>query len=113
MTGKHQIFQVDAFTDQVFAGNPAAVCLPAESRDAEWMHALARELNRPPPRLSRSREMCSASAGSHDARTPAKWDWYPVFSPCAVGNWPGPAGPGSEIRVAKWSSRSPLGRRLD
>jgi len=45
MTGKHQIFQVDAFTDRVFAGNPAAVCLPAESRDAEWMHALARELN--------------------------------------------------------------------
>jgi predicted PhzF superfamily epimerase YddE/YHI9 len=45
MTSKHQIFQIDAFTDHAFGGNPAAVCLPAQPCEAEWMHALARELN--------------------------------------------------------------------
>jgi PhzF family phenazine biosynthesis protein len=39
------IYQVDAFTDQPFAGNPAAVCiLPRPAPDA-WMQALAREMN--------------------------------------------------------------------
>ena len=28
-----EIFHVDAFTDRPFAGNPAAVCVLAESRD--------------------------------------------------------------------------------
>lgn len=36
---------VDAFTDKPFAGNPAAVCLLAEPRDAPWMQNLAREMN--------------------------------------------------------------------
>jgi PhzF family phenazine biosynthesis protein len=39
------LFQVDAFTDRPFAGNPAAVCLLTEPRDAEWMQDVAREMN--------------------------------------------------------------------
>ncbi len=39
------IWQVDAFTDRPFAGNPAAVCvLPDEPSDA-WMQAVAAEMN--------------------------------------------------------------------
>ena len=39
------LYQVDAFADRPFAGNPAAVCLLPEPRDAEWMQAVAREMN--------------------------------------------------------------------
>ena len=39
------IFQVDAFTDKPFAGNPAAVCILDESRDQGWMQLVAREMN--------------------------------------------------------------------
>jgi PhzF family phenazine biosynthesis protein len=39
------ITQIDAFTDKPFAGNPAAVCLLPEARDASWMQAVAREMN--------------------------------------------------------------------
>ena len=39
------IFQVDAFTDRPFSGNPAAVVLLQEQRSAEWMQAVAREMN--------------------------------------------------------------------
>lgn len=38
---------VDTFAEAPFAGNPAAVCLLAQPRDAAWMQALARELNQP------------------------------------------------------------------
>jgi PhzF family phenazine biosynthesis protein len=41
------IFQVDAFTDRKFAGNPAAVCLLVEPRDEKWMQDMAREINLP------------------------------------------------------------------
>jgi PhzF family phenazine biosynthesis protein len=40
-----QITQVDAFADKPFAGNPAAVCLLPEPRDASWMQFVAREMN--------------------------------------------------------------------
>ncbi|HSD51145.1 MAG TPA: PhzF family phenazine biosynthesis protein [Candidatus Methylomirabilis sp.] len=40
-----RIFQVDAFTDRPFAGNPAAVCLLPEPRDAGWMQSVAAEMN--------------------------------------------------------------------
>ncbi len=40
-----RIYQVDAFTDQPFRGNPAAVCLLEGPRDAEWMQNVAREMN--------------------------------------------------------------------
>jgi PhzF family phenazine biosynthesis protein len=39
------LYQVDAFTDHAFAGNPAAVCLLPEPREAEWMQKVAREMN--------------------------------------------------------------------
>jgi len=39
------IFQVNAFTDEPFAGNPAAVCVLSEPRDASWMQRVAREMN--------------------------------------------------------------------
>ncbi len=40
-----QIYQVDAFADQPFRGNPAAVCLLTEPMAAEWMQAVAAEMN--------------------------------------------------------------------
>lgn len=40
-----RLFQVDAFTDRVFAGNPAAVCLLSSSKDETWMLQVAREMN--------------------------------------------------------------------
>jgi PhzF family phenazine biosynthesis protein len=39
------IYQVDAFTNEVFKGNPAAVCLLDEPREAEWMQQVAAEMN--------------------------------------------------------------------
>src|SRR5512138_3485959 len=39
------ITQVDAFTDTLFAGNPAAVCLLPSPRDERWMQSVAREMN--------------------------------------------------------------------
>ncbi len=42
---KERIYQVDAFTDEVFGGNPAAVCVLDHSRDDAWMQALAAEMN--------------------------------------------------------------------
>jgi PhzF family phenazine biosynthesis protein len=39
------IFQVDAFADHAFAGNPAAVCLLSGPEDDRWMQAVAQEMN--------------------------------------------------------------------
>ena len=39
------LFQVDAFTDKPFGGNPAAVCLLDAPRDAQWMQHVGREMN--------------------------------------------------------------------
>ena len=40
-----EIYHVDAFASQPFAGNPAAVCLMTESKTDEWMQAVAAEMN--------------------------------------------------------------------
>lgn len=40
-----KIYQVDAFTNRAFAGNPAAVCILAEPAPEEWMRNVAREMN--------------------------------------------------------------------
>ncbi len=40
-----RIFQVDAFTERAFAGNPAAVCLLDGPRDETWMQQVAAEMN--------------------------------------------------------------------
>lgn len=39
------LFQVDAFTDRIFHGNPAAVCVLIEKRADGWMQQLALEMN--------------------------------------------------------------------
>ncbi len=39
------IYQVDAFTDRPYAGNPAAVCLLTEPPDDAWMQDVAAEMN--------------------------------------------------------------------
>lgn len=40
-----KIFQVDAFTDKPFKGNPAAVCILTRPQDDTWMQNVAREMN--------------------------------------------------------------------
>ncbi len=40
-----EIFQVDAFTDRPFKGNPAAVCILPQEGDVQWMQRLANEMN--------------------------------------------------------------------
>src|SRR5438093_13622233 len=39
------IYQVDAFTEKPFSGNPAAVCLLTGPEDDQWMQQLAQEMN--------------------------------------------------------------------
>ena len=40
-----KIFQVDAFTDKPFTGNPAAVCILTRPQDDTWMQNVAQEMN--------------------------------------------------------------------
>ena len=42
---KMKYYVVDAFTDEVFKGNPAGVCLPDQELDAEMMQNIATENN--------------------------------------------------------------------
>jgi PhzF family phenazine biosynthesis protein len=42
---REMIFQIDAFTDQPFRGNPAAVCILSRHHDGAWMQNVAREMN--------------------------------------------------------------------
>jgi len=44
MTRRVRIFQVDAFTSQVFTGNPASVVLDAERLEEQELQSIAREL---------------------------------------------------------------------
>jgi len=39
------LYQVDAFTDRPFAGNPAAVCFLPGPAEPQWMQDVAREMN--------------------------------------------------------------------
>ncbi|MBN1892994.1 PhzF family phenazine biosynthesis protein [bacterium] len=39
------IYQVDAFTDRPFSGNPAGVCVLKKPAKEEWMQHVAREMN--------------------------------------------------------------------
>ena len=41
----NMLYQVDAFTDEPFKGNPAAVCLVEHQTKVTWMKAVAREMN--------------------------------------------------------------------
>jgi PhzF family phenazine biosynthesis protein len=62
------IHQVDSFTDQAFAGNPAGVCLLQAPAEENWMQAVAREMN-----LSETAFLAPRSDGSYYLRwfTPA------------------------------------------
>ncbi len=40
-----EIYQVDAFTNKMFSGNPAGVCILKSPKDEEWMQNVAREMN--------------------------------------------------------------------
>jgi PhzF family phenazine biosynthesis protein len=40
-----KIYQVDAFTDKPFTGNPAGVCVLAVPKEDAWMQNVAREMN--------------------------------------------------------------------
>lgn len=41
------VYHVDAFTNQPFAGNPAAVCILSEPAQELWMQKVAQEMNLP------------------------------------------------------------------
>ena len=62
------IVQIDAFTSEPFAGNPAAVCILPAARDEAWMQHVAREMN-----LSETAYLVRRDGGGHDLRwfTPA------------------------------------------
>jgi PhzF family phenazine biosynthesis protein len=57
------ITQVDAFTNEPFGGNPAAVCLLPEPADESWMQHVAREMN-----LSETAFLVRRHDGSFDLR---------------------------------------------
>lgn len=40
-----KIYQVDAFTEHPFSGNPAAVCILDSLKDETWMQNVAQEMN--------------------------------------------------------------------
>ena len=62
------IYQVDAFTTEPFAGNPAGVCLLEAAMPADWMQAVAMEMN-----LSETAFIVRREDGDFDLRwfTPA------------------------------------------
>lgn len=45
MENNRTIFQVDAFTDEAFKGNPAGVMIVTEELSSEWMQHMAAEMN--------------------------------------------------------------------
>ncbi|MDQ0059260.1 PhzF family phenazine biosynthesis protein [Paenibacillus harenae] len=60
-----ELFIVDAFTNEPFRGNPAAVCLSDKDREESWMQQVAAEMN-----LSETAYVVPAGAGfgSNDYR---------------------------------------------
>ena len=57
------LYQVDAFTAEPFAGNPAAVCLLEGGEDPGWMQRVATEMN-----LSETAFLRPAGAGTYGLR---------------------------------------------
>jgi PhzF family phenazine biosynthesis protein len=64
-----KIYQVDSFTREPFAGNPAGVCLLEQLKSEAWMKAVAREMN-----LSETAFLVRQDDGSYHLRwfTPVK-----------------------------------------
>jgi PhzF family phenazine biosynthesis protein len=58
-----RIWQVDAFADAPFAGNPAAVCILPKPADEGWMQRVGREMN-----LSETAFLVRRDDGSFDLR---------------------------------------------
>jgi PhzF family phenazine biosynthesis protein len=58
-----EIFQVDAFSDKPFGGNPAAVCILSEDRGDQWMQLVANEMN-----LSETAFLRKRADGGYDLR---------------------------------------------
>ena len=58
-----RIWQVDAFADGPFVGNPAAVCILDAPADEGWMQAVGREMN-----LSETAFLVRRDDGSYDLR---------------------------------------------
>ena len=58
-----RIYQVDAFTDELYRGNPAAVCFPQVSADPNWMQAVAAEMN-----LAETAFLSQRADGTYDLR---------------------------------------------
>jgi len=56
----HLLYQVDAFTDEPFKGNPAAVCLLSKPESDAWLQAFAAEMN-----LSETAFLLSDGEGWH------------------------------------------------
>jgi len=63
------IYQVDAFTNEAFKGNPAAVCIMSAPASEEWMQKVAEEMN-----LSETAFLYQVEEGYYNLR------W---FTPCA------------------------------
>ncbi len=42
-----KFYHVDAFTNKIFSGNPAGVCILTSQKDDQWMQNLAAEMNLP------------------------------------------------------------------
>lgn len=63
MSRRLEIFQVDAFTDVPFKGNPAGVVFGADALSAVEMQAIARELNNPDTAF-----VLAPDAADHDFR---------------------------------------------
>lgn len=57
------LYQVDAFTDRPFAGNPAAIALLEAPADAPWMQAVAAEMN-----VAETAFLVRRDAGRYDLR---------------------------------------------
>lgn len=58
-----RIVQVDAFTNELFKGNPAAVCVLPEARGERWMQSIASEMN-----LSETAFLVRRAADGYDLR---------------------------------------------
>ena len=72
-TRSPSLYQIDAFADRPFAGNPAAVCLLDAPRDEAWMQEVAAEMNLSETAFLVPRGGGDDGAGSYDLRwfTPA------------------------------------------
>lgn len=58
-----RIYQVDAFTDQLYRGNPAAVCLLDDPAEVDWMQPVAAEMN-----LAETAFLSQRADGTYDLR---------------------------------------------